>query len=221
MRTRAIDPGPPPMARIAYYRLSAGDDPLEEQRRALGGNFDRQFKDEAIAHGIPAISRAGLQAALAYVGAGDTLHVVSLDRLGRDALDVLASTRALFDKGAALQVLGLGRFTPGGDAPAFTVLAQLAELERVRIVERTSAGRARARESLAETGLTHRGKASLGRPTSLDPAEVAAWRRETQASIAGTAAHFGLSVATVKRYCASAATAATASAPPHEGPRAG
>jgi putative DNA-invertase from lambdoid prophage Rac len=40
-----------------------------------------------------------------------------------------------------------------------------------------------------------------------DGAAVAAWRRENGASIKGTASHFKLSEATVKRYCAGAAAA--------------
>jgi putative DNA-invertase from lambdoid prophage Rac len=41
-----------------------------------------------------------------------------------------------------------------------------------------------------------------GRAKTLDPATVKAWRKEEGASIAATAGHFEISVATVKRYCA-------------------
>lgn len=41
-----------------------------------------------------------------------------------------------------------------------------------------------------------------GRSKTLDPATVKAWRAEHGKSIAATAEHFQLSVATVKRYCA-------------------
>ena len=43
------------------------------------------------------------------------------------------------------------------------------------------------------------GKVSVGRPKERDPSEMATWRQEQGASIAETAAHFGLSDATVKR----------------------
>jgi len=82
------------------------------------------------------------------------------------------------------------------------VLAQVADMERQRIAERTAAGRLVARESIVRTGLTHRGKESLGRPVKADAAEVARWRREGSASLAKTAEHWSLSLATVKRYCA-------------------
>jgi putative DNA-invertase from lambdoid prophage Rac len=41
-----------------------------------------------------------------------------------------------------------------------------------------------------------------GRAKTLDPATVKAWRAENGKSIAATAEHFDISVATVKRYCA-------------------
>lgn len=41
-----------------------------------------------------------------------------------------------------------------------------------------------------------------GRSKTLDPATVKTWRTEEGASIAATAEHFEISVATVKRYCA-------------------
>jgi putative DNA-invertase from lambdoid prophage Rac len=82
------------------------------------------------------------------------------------------------------------------------VLAQVADMERQRIAERTAAGRQVARESLTRTGMTHRGKLSLGRPAKADAGEVARWRREGGVSLAKTAEHWGLSLATVKLYCA-------------------
>lgn len=42
----------------------------------------------------------------------------------------------------------------------------------------------------------------VGRATTLNPAVVKAWRAENGRSIAATAEHFKISVATVKRYCA-------------------
>ncbi|MBN8482648.1 MAG: hypothetical protein J0L88_13775 [Xanthomonadales bacterium] len=62
--------------------------------------------------------------------------------------------------------------------------------------------RAAARAALATTGKTHKGKTGLGRPRAQDAAAVAEWREASGASVAATAAHFGLSTATVKRYAA-------------------
>lgn len=107
-----------------------------------------------------------------------------------------------------MEVLGLGRIARGAGEIILAVLAQVADMERQRITERTAAGRVAARESLARTGLTHRGKASLGRPARADVGAVAEWREMAGASLAQTAEHWGLSLATVKRYCRASAGAA-------------
>lgn len=195
------------MARIAYYRVSTQDQSTEAQRHALGGNFDREFSDEGISGAIPAAQRPGFAALLGFVREGDEVHVHAVDRLGRDALDVQATVRALLDKGVAVEIHGLGRIARGVGELILAVLAQVADMERRRIAERCEAGRETARAALAATGRTHRGKASLGRPPAADPAAVRAWRDQHQprASISKTAEHFGLSVATVKRYCSPAA----------------
>ena len=130
------------------------------------------------------------------------LSVYAVDRLGRDALDVQATVRRLLDKGITLEVRGIGTIGRGVGELILAVLAQVADMERRRILERTQDGRERARAALEATGRTHRGKASLGRPKAADGAEVAAWRKAEHASISRTAAKFGLSEATVKRYCA-------------------
>jgi putative DNA-invertase from lambdoid prophage Rac len=190
-------------AHIAYFRCSTAGQSIEAQAHALqaahGRAFDETFSDEGVSGAIEAAKRPGFAKALAYLRKGDVLHVYAVDRLGRDALDVQATVRALLAKGVAVEVHGLGRIAKGVGELITSVLAQLADLERARIIERTEAGRSKARESLAQTGRTHRGKASLGRPRTVNPAELQAWRAEHGASIAQTAAHFGCSVATVKR----------------------
>jgi putative DNA-invertase from lambdoid prophage Rac len=125
-----------------------------------------------------------------------------VDRLGRDAVDVQSTVRGLLEKGVTVHVHGLGAIGRGVGELILAVLAQVADMERQRIRERCDAGRVAARAALGATGRTHRGKESLGRPRAADGSAVALWRRQNQASIRDTAVHFGLSSATVKRYCA-------------------
>lgn len=188
--------------RFAYYRVSTTDQSIEAQRNAMDGPFDREYSDEGVSGGVLATERPGFAKLLEQVRAGDSVHVYAVDRLGRDALDVQATVRRLIDNGIIVEVHGLGRIARGVGELILAVLAQVAEMERRRIAERTSAGRDAARKALAETGRTHRGKSSLGRPFKADSATVAKWRRENAASIGDTARHFRLSSATVKRYCA-------------------
>lgn len=188
--------------RIAYYRVSTGDQSVEAQEHAMGGGFDKTFVDEGISGATMAAQRPGFSRLLEQVRSGDTIHVYAVDRLGRDALDVQRTVRDLIDKGVTVDVHGLGPIGRGVGELILAVLAQVAEMERRKITERTAAGRAAARQSLAETGKTHRGKQSLGRPFAHDGATVAKWRSDNMASISATAKQFKLSAATVKRYCA-------------------
>lgn len=190
------------MSRIAYYRVSTREQSIEAQRAALGGPFDREFVDEGISGSILAADRPGFSAMLAYVREGDTLLVFAVDRLGRDAIDVQQSVRALVDKGVIVDIRGLGPIGKGVGELIVAVLAQIAQMERDRIRERCDAGRSVARLALAKTGQTHRGKESLGRPRKADRNSVTRWRHDNGASLTETARAFGISVSTVKRYCA-------------------
>lgn len=190
--------------RIAYYRVSTRDQSIEAQRDAMGGSFDQEFSDEGVSGATLARDRPGLAKLLDRIRRGDTLYVYALDRLGRDALDVQATVRELIDKGVTVDIRGLGEIKRGVGEIIVAVLAQIAEMERDRIAERTADGRAKARRELESTGKTHRGKLSLGRLPKKDAGEVKAWREKNKASIAQTAEKFGISKATVKRYCAAA-----------------
>ncbi|MBD8548531.1 recombinase family protein [Sphingomonas sp. CFBP 8760] len=192
------------MSRILYVRCSTSDQSVESQRQALGGTFEREFADEGVSGAVLAADRPGFAALLNFVREGDTVCIYAIDRLGRDALDIQTTIRRLIDKGVTVDVRGLGPIAKGVGELIVAVLAQVAEMERQRIRDRCDAGRTAAKAALAATGRTHRGKASLGRPMAADRVEVQAWRKENTASIAQTASRFGLSLATVKRYCATA-----------------
>ncbi|OWK31782.1 recombinase family protein [Sphingomonas mucosissima] len=189
------------MSRIAYYRVSTGDQSVEAQRQALGGGFDREFEDVGVSGAIMAAERPGFAKLLSFVREGDTLYLYAIDRLGRDALDVQAMVRRLLEMGVTLDVRGLGVIGRGVGELIVAVLAQIADMERQRIKERCESGREAARAALAATGRTHKGKESLGRPKAANAAEVAAWRRENGASIKQTMERFKISKATVARYC--------------------
>lgn len=192
------------MSRIAYYRVSQSSQSIESQRAAMAGSvpFDAEYMDEGVSGATLAASRPGFSELLKYVRAGDTLFVYAVDRLGRDAIDVQSTVRDLIKRGVSVDVHGLGLIAQGVGELILAVLSQVAAMERARIIERTEAGRKTAVDHLQRTGLTHRGKASMGRPFERDPKEVAAWRDTNKASLAQTRDHFGLSLSTVKRYCA-------------------
>ena len=185
---------------IDYFRVSTTEQSIESQRQMLGGPFDQEFSDIGVSGSVPAADCPGFGGLLAYIRKGDVLHVASVDRLGRDALDVQSTVRSLIAKGVAIEVLGLGRIGSGAGKLILAVLAQVADMERKRIADRTAAGRETAKRLLAETGKTQHGKTSLGRPRAADAVAVRQLREENKASIAQTAEKFGISTASVKRY---------------------
>lgn len=192
------------MSRIAYYRVSTGDQSIEAQRQALSGSFEREFEDVGVSGATLAAERPAFSKLLSYIREGDTLCVYAIDRLGRDALDVQMTVRRLLEMGVTIDVNGLGAIGRGVGELIVAVLAQIADMERQRIRERCEAGRDAARAALKATGRTHRGKASLGRPRAADAVAVTTWRRANKASIRETCEHFGVSKATVARYCTEA-----------------
>lgn len=187
-------------SKIAYFRVSTGDQSIEAQRHAMGGQFDKEFADEGVSGGTQAANRPGFKALLQYIREGDSLYIYAIDRLGRDAIDVQSQIRTLLERGVTVHVHNLGPIGKGVGELIVAVLAQVADMERQRIRERCEAGRNAARASLEATGRTHRGKVSMGRPVVADKAEVVSWRKANGASIAQTAKQFGISEATVKRY---------------------
>jgi putative DNA-invertase from lambdoid prophage Rac len=190
--------------RIAYYRVSTGDQSIDAQRTALGGSFDDEYRDEGISGATLAADRPGFAKMLASVRKGDTVCVYAVDRLGRDAIDVQTTVRDLIAKGVTVDIHGLGPIRGDVGGIIVAVLAQVAQMERNRIKERCDTGRAAARVAIAETGKTHKGKHGLGRkPLDQGPA-IAAWRKANGASISQTADHFKVSPASVKRYCSQA-----------------
>lgn len=182
------------MAVIGYIRVSTGEQSVESQRHNIEQlhKVEEWFSDEGVSGAVRAADRTGFAKLLGYVRKGDTLIVGAVDRLGRDTLDVLATVEVLQKKGVAIisQREGFDLSTPIGKA-MLTMLAAVAELERSNIKARQMAGIQRAKAE---------GKA-LGRVKTIDDNQVVAWRKDNGASIATTAAQFGISVASVKRAC--------------------
>lgn len=181
-------------ATIAYIRVSTDDQTTEAQRHSIGQRFkvSEWFSDEATSGATKAMQREGFKALHAYARKGDTVVVAAIDRLGRDTIDVLETVEALKAKGVTVVSMreGFDLSSPVGKA-MLTMLAAVAELERANIKARQMAGIERARAQ---------GK-KLGAPKVIDDRAVAVWRKESSASIADTAKHWGISTAAVKRAC--------------------
>ena len=99
-----------------------------------------------------AADRPGFASLLVQVRPGDKVCVYVIDRLGRDALDVQATVRRLIDAGVVVDVHGIGPVGRGAGEIVLAVLAQVADMERRRILERTEAGRAATRGLACDDG---------------------------------------------------------------------
>lgn len=138
------------MATFGYGRVSTKDQTAENQRLELqtaGVELDFWFADIGVSGAIPASQRPEFQKLLGQIRNGETLVVSKLDRLGRDAIDVGQTVRALQDRDIKVFVLALGQTnltSPAGKL-LLTMLSAVAEMERDLLIERTQAGLARAK----------------------------------------------------------------------------
>lgn len=127
---------------VGYVRVSAADQNADRQIEVLG-ECDRLFQDRM--SGKSRAQRAGLTELIAYVRAGDTVRIASMDRLGRDTRDLYNVVAELTDKGAAVQFVNENiTVDQNGSSPLdglmLGILAAFAEFERQRIKERQAEG---------------------------------------------------------------------------------
>lgn len=139
------------MALITYLRVSTADQTIENQRRQIqkaGFQVEKDFEfyDEGVSGAVPASKRPALNEAIKMARKGDVFVVVAIDRLGRDAVDVLTTVRALDSKGVKVVSVreGFDLSTPVGKM-MLLMMAGFAEMEKNLIAERRTAGIARAK----------------------------------------------------------------------------
>ncbi|MFJ2630101.1 recombinase family protein [Streptomyces sp. NPDC087532] len=130
--------------KIGYARVSTGGQKLERQVDALAAAGCRKiFADKKSGKNA---FRPELKACHAFLDAGDTLVVPSLDRYGRSLQDLINMVAELRDRGIGFTSLheNLDTTAPGGRL-VFHVFAALAEFIRELIVIGTNEGLAAAR----------------------------------------------------------------------------
>jgi putative DNA-invertase from lambdoid prophage Rac len=135
---------------FGYCRVSTTGQTTENQKLELeqaGYEVRYWFQDEGISGKCPAAMRPAFQDLLGKIRVGETLVVSKLDRLGRDAIDLLQTVHLLQERGVHVIVHQLGNTdltSPAGKL-LLTMLSAVAEMERDLLVERTQAGLARAK----------------------------------------------------------------------------
>lgn len=182
---------------LGYARVSTGHQSLDQQVDALtaaGVDAARVYSDK-LSGTSTREQRPGLAGLLDYAREGDAIVVVGIDRLGRNAAEVMTTIRELGERGIVLRSLREGIDTSNATGRMVAgVLASLAELELELGRERRSAAR-QARRARGQ---------SIGRPKALDASKAALAQRmhasgESASTIATT---LGVSRATVYRVLA-------------------
>jgi len=185
---------------LGYARVSTGHQSLDQQLDALaaaGVDTERVYTDK-LSGTSTREQRPGLAALLEYARPGDAIVVVGIDRLGRNAAEVMTTIRELGERDIVLRSLREGIDTSNATGRMVAgVLASLAELELELGRERRSS----AREARRAHGQ------AIGRPKALDPANAALARRMQTSGepVTTIAAALGVSRATVYRVLAESA----------------
>ena len=138
------------MAIFAYSRVSTNEQTAENQKLEIlraGFNVDYWFEDVGLSGKTIASQRPQFSMLLDKIRDGETIVVSKLDRLGRDAIDILSTINLLSERNIKVIVLQLGNtdLTSTTGKLLLTMLSAVAEMERSIIVERTQAGLSRAR----------------------------------------------------------------------------
>jgi DNA invertase Pin-like site-specific DNA recombinase len=184
-------------SQLGYARVSTGHQSLDQQLDALtaaGVNPKRVYSDK-LSGTSTREQRPGLAALLDYARPGDAIVVAGIDRLGRNAAEVMMTIRELGERDIVLRSLREGIDSTNATGRMIAgVLASLAELELELGRER----RAAAREARRSRGQ------HIGRPKALDKSKAAlAQRMHTSGESASTiATALGVSRATVYRVLA-------------------
>jgi DNA invertase Pin-like site-specific DNA recombinase len=155
------------MSLIGYARVSTQDQHLHLQQDALKSVGCLKIFTDTMSGSTT--ERKGLDEALEYLRAGDSLVVWRLDRLGRSLKHLIETVTELQEKGIGFKSLteNIDTGTSGGKL-IFHIFGALAEFERNLIRERTNAGLLAARARGKRGG---RPKSSLSEEKKLQMAK--------------------------------------------------
>lgn len=182
---------------FAYVRVSTTGQTTENQIQeieAVGFQVEpRRIVTETVSGSTAIAQRRGFAKLMDRLEAGDVLIVTKLDRLGRDAIDVSLTVKALAGMGVRVHCLALGGvdLTSSAGTMTMNVLNAVAQFERDLLIERTQSGLKRAKAE---------GK-TLGRPATLSEQQKQAVRDGLAAgeSVSALASKLGTSRQTVMR----------------------
>ncbi|MBY3027444.1 recombinase family protein [Rhizobium leguminosarum] len=182
---------------FAYVRVSTTGQTTENQIQeieAAGFHVEpRRIVTETVSGSTAIALRREFSRLIDKLESGDILIVTKLDRLGRDAIDVSSTVKALAEIGVRVYCLALGGADLASSAGTMTmnVLNAVAQFERDLLIERTQSGLKRAKSE---------GKV-LGRPFTLSEKQKLDVRQDLASglSVSAVARKFATSRQTIMR----------------------
>ena len=137
------------MTKYIYARVSTDQQSTDAQLLALADETAVIIQETASG----TKSRPALEALIAAIQPGDTVHVVAIDRLGRKVRDVIAKLESILEKGGSIVSLREGKVYEGASGKLIAqLMAAVAEFEREAIVERVKSGLANAKQRGVKLG---------------------------------------------------------------------
>ena len=182
---------PPKGQAVGYVRVSSFEQ--NESRQLEGLELDRVFMDKASGKNI---QRPQLEALMKYVRDGDMVVCHSMDRLGRNLVDLRRTVTDLTSRNVGIRFIKENLILTGDDSPMATLLLNMmgsfAEFELAWSRERQREG-----IELAKRAGIYKGRKRLLTP---DRAAELTRRLGEGESKAALAREFGLDRTTVYRY---------------------
>ncbi|HHC6589100.1 TPA: recombinase family protein [Vibrio parahaemolyticus] len=184
------------MRTFAYCRVSTTEQTTENQVLAISrSGYDirsNRVVSETISGSVKAMDRPEFKRLVDRLEEGDSLIVLKLDRLGRDAIDIQQTVQMFVDMGVRLICLDLpvSNLSSAEGRLMLQMFGAFAEFERNRIRERTTQGLERAKAE---------GK-KLGRPPAKET-NIKVQQAKAQGLGQSEAARtLGVALSTVKRH---------------------
>jgi DNA invertase Pin-like site-specific DNA recombinase len=155
------------MAVYFYSRVSTDMQTVENQKelvKSTGQHIDYWFSDEGVSGGVPAFDRPQFAAMVAQMEPDSTIVTTSVDRIGRNTVDVIQTIEKLAKMGISVFIMTFGKtdLTSEVGMMILTIGAAFAQMEKTALKRRTKDGMARVKAAGVK----------LGQPLKITPTQM-------------------------------------------------
>lgn len=136
----------------------------KELVKSTGQPVDHWFSDEGVSGSVKAFDRPQFAAMVAQMEAGSTIVTTSVDRIGRNTVDVIQTIEKLAERGISVFIMTFGKIdlTSEIGMMMLTIGAAFAQMEKTMLKRRTREGMARVKVQ----GI------KLGQPLKITPEQM-------------------------------------------------